>query len=626
MASRAFGVTFVAAGILLVTACNVTPSATPDPLGPSGAAATGQIRDTEGRPIPGVRIAERKGSATAVSDDSGFFQLGSVTPGTRIGLTFTKEGYAPSVRYVDLADGDVGTVDLRLKPLGPPHPVDAIWGGSFSDGEVAVDVAGGARTADGQAVRGRIDVRIAHLDPGTDEILAAPGDTRGTAKDGNDGALASFGMIYVEAAQDGEEVRLGNVRITMDLPADTGADTPLAPGDAVPFWVFDEDRGTWVETGTGRVKPVKVDGGRLAFEVETPVTPRWWGNCDQLGRMTCVEGKVVDCAGNAIPRALVRAVGLSYRGVTETSSGQDGRYRLWPVRMAADIRIEARVVIGGQAYSGRVPSYRTPSVPAPCGRAPAIQVPVPNVVGRIAVNQGRRHLQGLRQDFRDASAEFYPEPQDAGACTPPPPEDTCRWVGTPKDPPPELPHPSDNVDYLDAGPYLLLAGPETVQLDRIEPRPSPYAERLPVGTAELRLYATGGGDFDLTATGSATGLDGFRVRRAVRLPAVPELRVLDGSLSTSRLSGLPVRWGVPLAPSSAELTMVTASREHAGILLCDVVDDGEFTIPPRDLGPMPSGPGIIEIARTRVRFFPTPDGMAAVGEGSSTAMRDVALP
>ncbi len=612
------------AAVLALVGCDGVSPITPDPLGPSGAAVTGIVRDTAGAPIPGVTATVRGTTSSSTTDERGIFGLGGVNPGDRIAVGFAKDGYARTVRYVSAGEGDVVSVDVSMKPLGPPHPIDAAAGGSFADGELRFRVPPLSVASPG--VTGNVEVRVAHLDPSGPEITAAPGDTRGTDSRGEDGALASFGMIYVQARQGDRDLSLGRVEIEMPLPADTGADTPLASGDPVPFWVFDDEKGAWIEKGSGRVKPATVDVSRLAFSFETPVTEQWWGNCDQMGRMTCVEGRVVDCAGNAMPGALVRAIGQSYRGTTEASAGPDGRYRLFPVRQSATIRIEAHVTVGGRVYQAAIDGYKTPAGRAPCGVAPDIEVPVPDVIGQVSLGQSSTATTGYRIDRSFAAGGFRSLPEDAGECKPPPPTDDCTVVTTPtpdndwNDDDGNLPA-DDQGDWVDAGPYLLLNGPGQVRLRRSDRPPSPYVADELAAT----LIAAGGGDFDLTALGSSTGMDGFLVRRAVRLPALPQIRGATAGLFASRSADLAVGWDRPPRASTLALMITALDDRNTSTLVCAPTDDGDYVVPASALSRLPAGQATLQLFRVRTRFFPTPNGMAGVGVGSSTSDAKITL-
>ncbi|MBI3181806.1 MAG: carboxypeptidase regulatory-like domain-containing protein [Myxococcales bacterium] len=601
--------------LLLSLACGSPPS-TPDPLERTGAAVAGFIAATDGAPLPGVSVQVKGTTATAVTDEHGLFQLGGVLTGSRVTVLLRKEGYAPSLRYLELEEGDVATLEGRLKPLGPPHPIEAELGGAFTDEELRLQIPARAfRTSGGTPVEGTVEVRVAHLDPAGEEILAAPGDTRGRNAKGDEGPLASFGMVYVEATQAGKDVRIDSATVEMLLPADTGADTPLEAGDIVPLWVFDEEAGTWVETGSGRVKPARVDTSRLVFEFETPVTEQWWGNCDQLGSMTCVEGRVVDCAGNAVPRALVRGVGLSYAGTSEASTGTDGRYRIFPLRRNARVRVEARVRVAGKVYGAEHQPVLTGDSASPCTIVPDIAVPVPDIIGEVTVAQtelddGTRELESTA-----ASGVFLTSPREAGDCRTPPPTDECQVVKLP--PPGDEGVAEEDPSWLDVGSQVLLEGPAALPLKRQSAQPSPYAQDRLV----TRLAAASGGDFDLTTTGSPRGLESFMVRRAVRMPAVPALKVGPAVSSQS----LALSWDAPKSPSPLFLTLSPATGRLRAAIICSPTDDGDFSVPAGDIAELPAGDIVITATRQRVRYFPTPNGMAAMGLGISTKLMKTRL-
>ncbi len=95
------------------------PGHLPDPTG----AIQGLVCDTEGRPLPGVRISSIRPGASfppALTNSEGVFRLLNVQPGN-YQLRAEKDGYSSvGLPNTQLTNGELLTVELLLSSLAPP--------------------------------------------------------------------------------------------------------------------------------------------------------------------------------------------------------------------------------------------------------------------------------------------------------------------------------------------------------------------------------------------------------------------------------------------------------------------------------------------------------------------------
>ncbi|MEO0741784.1 MAG: hypothetical protein AAF089_09360 [Bacteroidota bacterium] len=126
--------------------------------------------------------------------------------------------------------------------------------------------------ARGRALRGDLDVTVAYYSPQSSEAMALfPGGfddlpvTRADGSTARGGTMQTVGFVSIdifdEAGRRAEQFSAPLV-VTMDVPADminpnTGA--PVAAGDVVPVWTYDEITGRWAEESSF----VATEGGFL---------------------------------------------------------------------------------------------------------------------------------------------------------------------------------------------------------------------------------------------------------------------------------------------------------------------------------------------------------------------------
>jgi len=94
----------------------------------SSAAIAGTIRDTAGRPVPGVtvRLEDRETGVVrqSVSGPSGHYEFGGLLPSSRITVRADVEGFRPTRRDVEpLTAGERRLIDVRLEPAGVSEQV-----------------------------------------------------------------------------------------------------------------------------------------------------------------------------------------------------------------------------------------------------------------------------------------------------------------------------------------------------------------------------------------------------------------------------------------------------------------------------------------------------------------------
>lgn len=298
-------------------------------------------------PLATVKV----GPLSMTTDSTGHFVFENLDPVAGTVVSFSKEGYASNAVVVDGIAGGITTANAVLKPLADPVPLDSVAGGTVADaaGNLIEVQSNAFVTKSGRkSVAGVVDVRITPLDvTDEDDLSAFPGNFLAIPAAKADGTvqLETFALADYTVTQDGEELDLApgsSATIELALPGNT----PLADGEQVPLWSFDEATGLWVEEGVGQIVPSSRKAGGLVYRAT--ITHLSWWNCDApLSDKNCVTGTVLDETGGPVAGAPVEAAGTTYNGVTSGVTGPDGRF-------CVDVKRGSTVTVRVYLPGGRV--------------------------------------------------------------------------------------------------------------------------------------------------------------------------------------------------------------------------------------------------------------------------------
>ncbi len=333
----------------------------------------GWVKDVNDSPIGYATIELVSTSYKVYSDPTGLFVFEGVEDGTYV-LSVKKKGYPTYSREIELGSVKPLTVNVTLKNWVHVDKIEeAEMGGIVVDpnGNSLNIPPNGLVDKDGNSVVGEVDVYITPLDlSNPKELDAFPGGFEGISmsKNGERVMLESFALADVKVMQDGEELNINPAKandtvLTLSLPDDT----PLQVGEEVPLWYFDEEQGLWIESGRGIVIE---DGGKKFYQASIPHLS-WW-NCDApLEDKNCITGMVEDGNGYPLAGAMVRAVGVSYNGVTTGYTDTNGYFCL---NVKRNSTFDIEVYLPGGNFPVAVQGYTGVDSPASCETGGCIEI------------------------------------------------------------------------------------------------------------------------------------------------------------------------------------------------------------------------------------------------------------
>lgn len=377
---------------------------------PEKNAVVGRVVSPSGRGIEGATVTVAD-AAPATTNYDGFYFVADVGDAQGRTVRFAAPGFVPATRVATTFQDGRSTVNAVLSPRAAALPLDAGASGKavFGQGTVVIPTDGVVDSS-GKAPAGPVSLRVTPIPIRGPGVAAVPGDFAATTAGGQDARLETFAMAdYQLADADGNVLAVkdgAKATIEMLLPADT----TLKAGDSVPAWHFDQDKGRWIEEGTGTVVAYSQDASRLAFVADVGHFSTW--NCDKTMETTCVSGTIRTCDGKPAPGADLMAQGVDYDGTSDAWAGTDGTFCI-PVKIGGTVTVAAahgyppnRLVATASATAGSSAS----SCPGPCT---TLDVTLPCTAAESPVDCSDTYFAGCKSCIKGRVVDKNGVPQAA---------------------------------------------------------------------------------------------------------------------------------------------------------------------------------------------------------------------
>lgn len=259
----------------------------------------GMIVNENGDPMENVQIT--LGNENTITNEQGFFliQDADMNAGGAY-LTASKTGYFLGSRRFFPQENSRNYIRIQMLEQNVIGSFAAANGGTAEvpEGGQIDFPAGAIARADGSAYDGTVNVAARWLDPTADDLgEIMPGNLQGMNDQGEEVALATYGMMAVElTGSGGEELNIADgqtATLTFPVPAEIQASAPAE----IPLWSFDEAVGVWVEEGSATLQGENYVGQVSHFS--------FW-NCDAPFPLINLTGSVIDENDNPIANLSVR--------------------------------------------------------------------------------------------------------------------------------------------------------------------------------------------------------------------------------------------------------------------------------------------------------------------------------
>ena len=638
--------------LVLLAGCDVTQTQPELNDGPAFGQIGGQVLDLQGEPIPGVTVDIQ--GTSALTDGEGIYLVDGVEPADGIAITFHKSGFAKSYESADLISWETVNANAVLMAVDGTEWFDASIGGTVQVGKVSVAFPPDAIAYDdGTAYTGTVTVEITHVDPRTEEGLAAPGDLRAfafpadsAAKDIYDNEqLVSYGMVDVTLSDDkGDLLKLKNGKeAQIDMPINQEGLASvylLKAGDQQDTWSYDPSRLGWVEEGVGEV--YESEEGELMFGFAASHFS-WW-NCDQGMVPTCAAGKVLDTLNFPVRGAEVKCSGGASSSVATTD--ENGNY-VCSVLTGDTVKFEGSTFVADRIWAATQGGFYMDgegSSSATCEPIPDIKIEVCREAGVVMADNLTAHYAD------DASAEvdqlrawFWDPPGTVSECSDPWADvgfDTCTAL-VPADNHTRYPDMSADgmpSDTKSVGPWLDIGtGSDTYKLERtvLDGRPVYVWDTQQFSDSDGVLDENdinsefvdfqGGDNLSALAPGDAAdGMGAIAQDDLLTIPADVELSSNAGPLEIR--AGETVSFSMRSGGHPDGVMVFGIADRESDALMCRFTDDGSVTVSGAYMNLMGSADHAgLGIYRTEVGWVAGPDGLPIRIQSFSGAVVPVAM-
>ncbi len=628
--------TALASFLLLLAGCDTTQTEPELYDGPAFGQIGGQVLDLDGAPVADVAVQVQ--GISALTNADGIYLVDGISPADGIAVEFQKSGYAKSYERADLVSWETVNANAVLIEIDGVGTFDAGAGGIVQVDKVTVAFPPAAISyEDGSTYDGTVTVEVTHVNPRTDEALAAPGDLRYYARsadsDGkdvfDDGQLVSYGMVDITMTDDkGELLNLTvGSEAEIDMPIDQeglASVYVMASGDEQDTWSFDAEKLGWIEEGVGTV--YESDQGDLMFSFSASHFS-WW-NCDQGMVPTCAAGKVIDTLNFPVRGAEVACNGGASSSTSTTD--ENGNY-VCSVLAGDTVLFEGATFVADRVWSATQGSYFMDgegSSSATCEPIPDIKIDVCREAGIVMADNLTAHYSETESaEVDQLRAWFWDPPGTVSECADPwstVAMDTCTTL-VPADNHnryPDMAADGMPTDTKSVGAWLEIgAGNASFNLER------EFIDGRPVYVWDTQQFSTsdgvigedditsefvdfqGGDNLTATAPGDvADGMGAISQDDLLTIPADVELTNNAGPLQVR--SGEQVSFSMRAGSHPDGVMVFGIADRDSDALLCRFNDDGSVTVPGSDMNAMGATDHAgLGIYRTEVGWVAGPDGL-----------------
>ena len=574
----------------------------------------GTVTDADGVLLADVNIDLSSGDSTATGANGAFMFTG-LDPDQTVIVKFSKDGYTPYFKEVTLGDWQQFDISISLAPVGATFVFDSDEGGSFSEGQVSVDISGGAfysRTT-GEPITGEVTLHITAPDVGL-TIEGAPGDFVAiNPDDGSENLIHSYGFFDIQAWQGDDELNLVDddvVDMRLDITENLRDDSAAELGDTVPFWWWDPETARWEYVMELDILTDEETGQRYV-EADMPHFSAW--NTDDYARTTCIDVAVIDVLGNPIEGSLISMSGTSYSGSYSNYSSTDPAGEPLLGMTGGAVNITASMAVGGETYSATEAAVlSTTTATSNCPDFIEIELPICIAAGNVSVSKiqtittdgyATPALGGFGYFFEpDGGYDFCSTGYEGKEF------ESCELIDAD-----DLNRSDWGIDLVPAG-DIVRVGNDAVDVDLERTGDEDVYYGLSTDDIlYLAPYVEGGYVFDVTLEGEDGGYPGITDAEVVTMPEPVDLIDPDpeGEIAFDRDEDFTIEYVGQDDPMGIFVTMsAQLNADDSAVLFCRFNDDGDLTIPSSQLGDLDAGDTSVMVFRVDEEFFEMPYGYA----------------
>ena len=304
----AYFIVFLFIGVIIWDGCKKSSS-------DSTFTITGSVVSETNSPISNAKVT--CGTASVLTDATGSFTLTNVSSSTSaFSIAVTSNGYFTGYKNLDNIDGSSLNATITLIAKSALGTLPTTGGSVGSTGLRVVAPAGAFKNADNSVYNGPVTVSSRYIkgDDANMSNLMPGGDFMAKDKNGNDGAMITYGFVATEFKDiNGNLLTPGsNVKVAVTVPA--GVDNPVTAG--AKSWGYDGQKWTGQDTTT-----------QTGSEFFFPATTEYQNIDVCVLQFGTIEGTVVCTDGKPAPFIQVTLTSPPYVNKYTVVTNKNGKYR-----------------------------------------------------------------------------------------------------------------------------------------------------------------------------------------------------------------------------------------------------------------------------------------------------------
>lgn len=210
----------------------------------------GVVRDELGNPVPGAMVSTEQ--RTAIADEIGVFEMLDFEAGSKgVYLKVEAAGHFHGGELIYAGGSDNRFVPITIVKHADPGDFFTNGGGAVQiDESSSLRIPPGSLLSETGAYNGRVQVKAVWLHPDSAQLFdRMPGNLSAITREGRLVVLETYGMAAIELyGASGQRLQLHPDR-PAELVVQIGQSQLGEAPERMPLWLFDEDRGHWMEEG-----------------------------------------------------------------------------------------------------------------------------------------------------------------------------------------------------------------------------------------------------------------------------------------------------------------------------------------------------------------------------------------
>jgi len=306
------------------------------------------IKDNKGKSLPSATVAV--GRYSAQSDKSGQVHI-KLIPDNEYVISVIMNGYAPTARKIQIANGQTIYLEILLNPLQKIRIESPQNGENIANERLILKIPKNSLRDSNGKIATEADVEYSVPDLSGEGLSLMPGDFYGISKHekGEPVLLETAGIFYIRFTSQGKILQPSEP-VVIAIPQQGNLKIKN-----IPLWRFDPESALWIEEGVAELIQHKKKKW-----LQASLSHFSWWNCDApIKEKTSIWIKsFVDSSGNPLEVNSLTGYGVDYSGISSISGSKSNAINAHGPGKCIDVKINSSVQINAKSLSNGFHEYK----------------------------------------------------------------------------------------------------------------------------------------------------------------------------------------------------------------------------------------------------------------------------